>query len=674
MKTMLKLFMALLLGLFIGACSSGGGSSDTSVTGTFVDDPVEGLNYTCSSGATGVTNADGQYSCSIGDNVTFSIGTVNIGTIVAQTEIITPYSFFPGDLDSALNLARLLQSIDSTPDDGLITLNPTLVALLPVSTDFSSVDFENDVETALGVTLVSIADALTQLNAAIVSEGGDIPDGANIPVANAGPDQNVLLDSTVTLDGSASTDADGDALTYSWRISEKPLASTAELVNSTQANPTFTADLNGTYVIELLVNDTMANSAPDTVTITAYAANVPPVADAGADQVVGVPAHVTLNGSASSDANGDLLTYTWSVVSSTGTTVALSDATAMSPSFEVDTNGTYVLQLIVNDGTVDSEADTVTITATSANVAPVANAGADQDVNTTATVSLDGSGSLDADSDLLTYSWSIINVPTNSTAMLSSSSAVNPSFTADKEGTYVIQLIVNDGTVDSDPDTVTITATTVLSGIVHNGTSYGTLTSPTTSRIWLDRNLGATQVCTAYYDTSCYGDYYQWGRNYDGHQSASSAITSVQATNVTDVGHGNFITSISSKQYDWGFDADANGATRVSNWSAIDGSSVCPSGYRVPTKTELQAETGNFLDHTDAFNSFLKLPTGGTRYADTGAMDQQGSIGYLWTSSTDNLGTSYNYWSSSLYYYNLDASISADVSRGGGIAVRCIKN
>jgi uncharacterized protein (TIGR02145 family) len=221
---------------------------------------------------------------------------------------------------------------------------------------------------------------------------------------------------------------------------------------------------------------------------------------------------------------------------------------------------------------------------------------------------------------------------------------------------------------------VTVTATTVVSGIVHNGTSYGTVTSSATSRVWLDRNLGATRVCTAFNDTSCYGDYYQWGRNYDGHQSSSSAITSVQASNVTVVGHGDFITSTAIKQYDWGYDADTNGATRVSNWSATDGSSVCPVGYRVPTKTELQAETYTIYDHTSAFSNFLKLPTSGVRGADDGVMYSQGSIGYLWTSSTDNLGTAYNYWSSSLYYYDLDAAISADVARGGGIAVRCIKH
>ncbi|HAS53417.1 MAG TPA: hypothetical protein DCS42_04395, partial [Nitrospiraceae bacterium] len=89
------------------------------------------------------------------------------------------------------------------------------------------------------------------------------------------------------------------------------------------------------------------------------------------------------------------------------------------------------------------------------NSAPVASAGPDQNVTTDALVALDGSGSTDADGDTLTYSWSFVSLPTGSTAELSDATVVNPTFTPDLDGSYVVQLIVNDGTVDSTPDTVT---------------------------------------------------------------------------------------------------------------------------------------------------------------------------------------------------------------------------
>ena len=91
----------------------------------------------------------------------------------------------------------------------------------------------------------------------------------NAPVANAGPDQNVTTGSLVTLDGSGSSDADGDLLTYNWSFTSKPQGSTAALSDCTVMNPTFTADVDGTYVISLIVNDGTVDSEPNMVTVTA---------------------------------------------------------------------------------------------------------------------------------------------------------------------------------------------------------------------------------------------------------------------------------------------------------------------------------------------------------------------------------------------------------------------
>lgn len=90
----------------------------------------------------------------------------------------------------------------------------------------------------------------------------------NAPVANAGSEQNVKTGSLVTLDGSTSSDADGDILTYNWSFTSKPDDSNATFSDSTVVNPTFTADVDGTYVINLVVNDGTVDSLPDTVTIT----------------------------------------------------------------------------------------------------------------------------------------------------------------------------------------------------------------------------------------------------------------------------------------------------------------------------------------------------------------------------------------------------------------------
>ncbi len=291
---------------------------------------------------------------------------------------------------------------------------------------------------------------------------GDIDEAAlpsSVPVANAGADQTQLLGNTVTLDGSASTDADGDMLTYSWSFLLVPTGSAAALSDSTAVRPTFVMDLFGDYVVQLIVNDDKADSVPDTVTISTN--NSAPVANAGADQTAFFGETVILDGSASSDVDDDELTYLWSFTTKpSGSNAALSNPTAVQPIFAIDVSGDYVVQLIVNDGIVDSDVDTVTITTN--NSVPVANAGPNQTPQLGDTVILDGSASFDvdisasgdADSDMLTYSWSFLLNP--SAATLSDATAVNPSFNIDVLGDYVLQLIVNDGTVDSEPDTVSV--------------------------------------------------------------------------------------------------------------------------------------------------------------------------------------------------------------------------
>jgi len=67
------------------------------------------------------------------------------------------------------------------------------------------------------------------------------------------------------------------------------------------------------------------------------------------------------------------------------------------------------------------------------------------------------------------------------------------------------------------------------------------VTNPTTGKIWMDRNLGATQVATSSTDAASYGDLYQWGRRSDGHQCRTSATTATLSSTDTPA-HGNFIT------------------------------------------------------------------------------------------------------------------------------------
>jgi hypothetical protein len=186
-----------------------------------------------------------------------------------------------------------------------------------------------------------------------------------------------------------------------------------------------------------------------------------PVAQIISDQSVHIGSVVTLDGSGSSDPDGNYpLTYAWGISSKPkGSNAMLSNATALNPSFNADLLGYYTINLVVTDSIgLSSESATVTISAV--NAAPVAEAGADQAITSLNTqVQLNGSQSYDADGDSITYSWIILSRPENSLAELSGSDGAHPFFTADKAGDYVIQLVVNDPWTNSEPDTVTIQVT-----------------------------------------------------------------------------------------------------------------------------------------------------------------------------------------------------------------------
>jgi beta-glucanase (GH16 family) len=96
------------------------------------------------------------------------------------------------------------------------------------------------------------------------------------PTAQAGANQSVLAGSTVALDGSRSSDADGDALTYAWSITSKPLGSTAVLSNARAVRPSFVADLAGSYTLALIVNDGRVDSVAAVVTVSVTATGAPP--------------------------------------------------------------------------------------------------------------------------------------------------------------------------------------------------------------------------------------------------------------------------------------------------------------------------------------------------------------------------------------------------------------
>lgn len=157
--------------------------------------------------------------------------------------------------------------------------------------------------------------------------------------------------------------------------------------------------------------------------------------------------------------------------------------------------------------------------------------------------------------------------------------------------------------------------------ITFNGIIYNEIVSPITGRVWLDRNLRASQVCTSSIDAACYGDYF--------------------------------------------------------NVNAIDDPSICPIGFRIPTFEEVSADTiadsiqntninndGNIeiINTNTAFMNFLKLPAAGVRY-DYGSMNYVGSIGFIWGN-----------YPKGVVQYNSTGTLYDKNYQNNNFSVRCIKN
>lgn len=271
--------------------------------------------------------------------------------------------------------------------------------------------------------------------------------------ADAGPDQSVQVGDNVTLDGSASIGLPDDTLTYSWEFTAKPDGSTAALDDPSVVGPAFVVDRSGRYTLLLTVSDSQGDvTATDEVTVSTSTAA--PVANAGTDQTVHVGDVVTLDGSGSSDSDGDILEYRWTLQAvPLGSKATLLKADTVAPTFTTDKPGDYQVELIVTAAGEESLPATVTVS--TENSAPVANAGRPQTVHEGDTVTLYGTGT-DVDGDKLTFLWTFTSKPTGSTAVLSGANGMNPTFVVDKSGNYLVSLIVNDGQLDSKPASVTV--------------------------------------------------------------------------------------------------------------------------------------------------------------------------------------------------------------------------
>lgn len=411
-------------------------------------------------------------------------------------------------------------SASSAASGGAITYNWTL----PGKPDASVAVLSSS--TAARPTFV--ADKVGAFEADLVvndGEQGSSHDRVVVNVRNPDPvavvtktTYNELIGATVSLDASGSlppTGGNASTLTYEWTLTDKPAGSSTTLVNADTSIASLYTNVAGTYVVTLVVRYADKVTEPLTVTINASNANTKPVADIGGPYTVARGQPLTLDGSKSSDADGDALSYRWYLYGPTEAsgvaTIWTTNGSALTADNGIvnyntakatitpDVVGNWRAYLVVHDGTSISDFQTVAITVTkpdgAANTPPIAHGWgtprlayiepayiSETELNTVVFAS---GNSWDVDANPLTRRFRWISTPSGYT-QADLSTAASLGFTPTVAGDYTWEMIVNDGLVDSPPIVRTYTARTGANRAPQAAVTVDKQTILVGSEAWFD--------------------------------------------------------------------------------------------------------------------------------------------------------------------------------------------
>ncbi len=265
---------------------------------------------------------------------------------------------------------------------------------------------------------------------------GDLDPAASnqLPTADAGGPYSGTQGIALDFDASGSSDSDGTIVDYSWDFGDGATGAGTTVSHTYQST--------GTYTVTLTVTDDAGDSDSDTTSATIGAGNQAPTADAGGPYSATSGVELSFDGSASSDADGSIVSYEWDFgdgASGTGETTAHTYAS----------QGTYNVSLTVTDDSGASDSASTTVTVDPANQAPSANAGGPYSANAGETLVFDGTGSSDSDGSIVSYAWDFGDG--------ASGSGETPSHVYTTAGSYNVSLTVTDDGGLSHTDTTSAT-------------------------------------------------------------------------------------------------------------------------------------------------------------------------------------------------------------------------
>jgi len=311
--------------------------------------------------------------------------------------------------------------------------NVTLSDDTNISPTFSAplVDASNDV-LSFQLTVTDDLGVQSTANVNITVNDVDTPPTAVISDASGALISTINNNNPVTLYGNFSSDPEGPITGYNWtQIAGTPITNPGANNESSFTFTTPDEDASNIAIQLTVTGDEGAVQSSINATFTLQ--NQPPLADAGADQLVNETNPTTLDGSASTDNDGTIIDYSWLQLS--GTLATLSGANTSMASFSapnVADNVTeeLIFQLTVTDNYGLTDISSISVFVQDAlitNVIPTADAGTDQIVAESSTVNISAAASTD-DGTIVAYLWE--QTAGNNTVTLTNNTAINTSFTA----------------------------------------------------------------------------------------------------------------------------------------------------------------------------------------------------------------------------------------------------
>ena len=474
------------------------------------------------------------------------------------------------------------------------------------------------------------------------------------PVANAGSDKTSNADTLVFLDGTDSIDTDGTITSYEWT---QTAGTKVTLTNSSSATPSFTTPSTAdTLSFKLTVTDNKGATATDyvNVTVSGEKSNYKPTANAGSDRSVNSSVIVTLDGSASSDTDGSIVSYKWKQTG--GTQVSLTNDDTSTPSFTApSTTDTVTFKMTVTDSMGATASDYVQVSVTSAitGSAPSAPTG----VTATAgngQVNISWTSVSDATSYNIYWSTSTGVTKTSGTKLTGGTSPYTHTGRTNGTTYYYVVTAVNSygessesSQVSGIPSTTTTSDTTAPSSpsvSINSGATSSTSTSVTLTLSATD-NVGVTAYYASETSTTPSASATGW--------TSVTSTTSYSASVSFALSSGSATKTV----YVWFKDAAGNISASSSDSITLGSAPSAPTGVSATAGSSQVSISWSSVSGATSYNIYWSTTSGVTKT--TGTKITGGTSPYAHTGLTN--GTTYYYVVTAVNSYG-ESSESSQVS------------